>query len=615
MNQKRSPWAWIPTLYFAEGIPYVIVMTLSVIMYKRLGISNTDIAIYTSWLYLPWVIKPFWSPIVDMLKTKRFWIVTMQLLIGAGLAGVAFTIPVPNFFQWTLCFFWLLAFSSATHDIAADGFYLLGLNENQQAFFVGIRSTFYRLAMIFGQGLLIIIAGQLESKTGLPPVKIEFSANQNNRQINDWQGFKNIKPIENKDLYVVSRGIGNQLSLENINKTKHDSIVSNVKEWNISNGFCLKEEVINKKDKSWWTINFSDNLKRSLKEKFGKKVSQSDNLSKKTGNVGLVAFHLSKRPEAGREVVVNITRESGDANFTIKEGQRFVFNDKNWDKSAVSVIQIDQKLKIASTATIQATTGNITLAWSITFMIITILFLLFMVYHKFILPRPLSDIAAKRKEGESSIKEFLKIIGKFFSQNNFGIALLFLLIYRLGESQIVKMAAPFMLDSRDLGGLGLTTSQVGLIYGTLGIFGLTVGGITGGIIAARKGLKFWLWPMAIIMNVPHLVYVFLSYTQPESMVTVASCVIIEQFGYGFGFTAYMLFMIYISRGEHKTAHFALTTAFMALGMMIPGMISGWIQEIVGYSNFFIWVMICSVPIFFILPFIKIEKDFGIKKNE
>jgi len=168
----RNPWAWVPTLYYAEGIPYIIVMTVSVIMYKRLGISNTDIALYTSWLYLPWVIKPLWSPLVDILKTKRFWIITMQLIIGAGLAGVALTIPVPNFFQYTLAFFWLLAFSSATHDIAADGFYMLGLSEHQQAYFVGIRSTFYRLAMITGQGLLIILAGYFESTTGLPTIDI-----------------------------------------------------------------------------------------------------------------------------------------------------------------------------------------------------------------------------------------------------------------------------------------------------------------------------------------------------------------------------------------------------------------------------------------------------------
>ena len=176
-SKKISPWAWIPSLYLAEGLPYVAVMTISVIMYKRMGVSNTDIALYTSWLYLPWVVKPFWSPFVDLLKIKRWWIVTMQLLIGAGFAGIAFTIPLPFFFQATLAFFWLLAFSSATHDIAADGFYMLGLDTNQQAMYVGIRSTFYRVATIMGQGVLIILAGFFESVSGTEPLKINIDVN------------------------------------------------------------------------------------------------------------------------------------------------------------------------------------------------------------------------------------------------------------------------------------------------------------------------------------------------------------------------------------------------------------------------------------------------------
>src|SRR6266576_5026404 len=173
---RRNPWSWVPSLYLAEGLPYVVVMTVSVIMYKGLGISNTDIALYTSWLYLPWVIKPLWSPVVDILKTRRLWIWVMQLIIGAGLAGVALTIPGSNFFQYTLAFLWLLAFSSATHDIAADGFYMLSTTPSEQAFFVGIRSTFYRISTLSGQGLLVILAGVIQSNTGLPRVEISVSA-------------------------------------------------------------------------------------------------------------------------------------------------------------------------------------------------------------------------------------------------------------------------------------------------------------------------------------------------------------------------------------------------------------------------------------------------------
>ncbi len=423
-ERKTSPWAWIPSLYYAQGIPYVVVMTVSVIMYKRLGISNAEIALYTSWLYLPWVIKPLWSPLVDMFRTKRWWIVAMQLMVGAGLAGVALTLPGPNFFKYTLAFLWLLAFSSATHDIAADGFYMLGLKEHQQAYFVGIRSTFYRLAMITGQGLLVIVAGFFEARL-----------------------------------------------------------------------------------------------------------------------------------------------------------------------------------------------GNIPLAWSITFFILAGLFVLFFVYHNFIFPRPVADKAVLNNSGQSPIMEFLRTFAFFFRKKGILPALGFLLVFRLAEAQLVKMAAPFLLDSRELGGLGLSTSDVGVIYGTIGILALTMGGIIGGLMASRRGLKFWVLPMTLAINLPNLMYVYLSFATPTEFWIIAGSVAIEQFGYGFGFTAYMLFMIYFSEGKHKTAHFAICTGFMALGMMLPGMFSGWLQEIIGYQNFFLWVMLCTIPGFLIIRFLKIDPRFGVKKRE
>ncbi len=423
-QSKRSPWSWIPTLYFAEGIPYVVAMTVAVIMYKRLGISNTDIALYTSWLYLPWVIKPFWSPFVDIIKTKRWWIVTMQLLIGAGLAGVAFLIPMPFFFQGTLAVLWLIAFSSATHDIAADGFYMLALDSSQQSFFVGIRSTFYRLAMISGQGLLIILAGALEHYT-----------------------------------------------------------------------------------------------------------------------------------------------------------------------------------------------GKIRLAWSIVFFILAGIFILFFIYHRFILPRPDSDVTKKGRNVKAIFHEFGLTFASFFQKKGIGLAIAFMLLYRLGEAMLVKMTSPFLLDPRDIGGLGLSTEQVGLVYGTVGVIALTLGGIVGGIAASRKGLKYWIWPMALCITLPHLAYLYLSWFTPESMILINIAVAIEQFGYGFGFTAYMLYMIYFSDGEHKTAHYAICTGFMALGMMLPGMIAGWLQDFLGYNHFFILVMICAIPTLAIIPFMKIDKNYGMKKKE
>ncbi len=422
-KSNRSAWTWIPTLYFAQGLPYVVVMTVAVIMYKRMGISNTDIALYTSWLYLPWVIKPFWSPFVDMLKTKRWWIVTMQLIIGAGLAGVAFLIPMPFFFQATLSVFWLIAFSSATHDIAADGFYMLALDTSEQSFFVGIRSTFYRLAMISGQGLLIILAGAMEKYS-----------------------------------------------------------------------------------------------------------------------------------------------------------------------------------------------NNIRLSWSITFVVLAVFFVLFSLYHRFALPRPTSDSITEIKTPTQIISEFGRTFSSFFQKKGVGFAITFMLLYRLGEALLVKMASPFMLDAREIGGLGLSTEQVGIVYGTVGIIALTLGGIVGGIAASKKGLKYWIWPMALSITLPHLAYLYLSWFMPENMLFINIAVAFEQFGYGFGFTAYMLFMIYFSDGEHKTAHYAICTGFMALSMMLPGMAAGWLQEIMGYHQFFILVMICAIPTLALVPFLKIEKEYGIKKG-
>ena len=422
--KRRNPWVWVPSLYLAQGIPYVIAMTVSVIMYKRLGISNADIALYTSWLYLPWVIKPLWSPFVDMFRTKRLWIVSLQFVIGVSLAGVALTIPVPHFFQITLAIFWLMAFSSATHDIAADGFYMLGLEEHQQAAFVGVRSTFFRIAMIMGQGLLVVLAGYLETSV-----------------------------------------------------------------------------------------------------------------------------------------------------------------------------------------------GSLASAWSITFGIIALIFLAFFVYHRFVLPRPVSDIPVRlSKPGEGSVlRDFAMVFANFFRKPRIGATILFLLFFRFGEAQLVKLVTPFLLDVREQGGLGLTTGEVGIAYGTVGVIALLMGGILGGILISRHGLKVWIWPMVFIMHLPDLAFIYLSHYQPVSFYVITAAVAVEQFGYGFGFTAYMLYMILVSEGENKTAHYAICTGFMALGMMIPGMISGMIQEAVGYKLFFIWIILSTIPSFIVPALVRIPAGFGKKK--
>ena len=421
---NRNPWAWVPTLYFAEGVPYVAVMTISVIIYKRLGLSNADITLYTSWLYLPWVIKPLWSPFVDMLRTKRWWILVMQILIAAALAGVAFTIPGPWWLQGSLAFFWLLAFSSATHDIAADGFYMLGLEQHEQAYFVGIRSTFYRIATIFSSGLLVGLAGVL-----------------------------------------------------------------------------------------------------------------------------------------------------------------------------------------------QVLTRSIAYAWSLVFYLIAGLFIALWLYHSWALPRPSEDNHRMQKSAKDIMNEFWNTLVTFFQKPQVWIGICFMLFYRMPEGLLAKVSALFLVDKMSNGGLGLSDVEFGMVQGTVGVIGLTLGGILGGIAASKDGLKRWLWPMVMAITIPDLVYVYLSYALPSSLLIVNICIFLEQFGYGFGFSAYMLYLIYYSQGEHKTAHYALCTAFMALSMMIPGLFAGALQEAVGYQGFFLIVVVCCAMTYIVSALLKIDPEFGKKKAE
>jgi PAT family beta-lactamase induction signal transducer AmpG len=607
-STSRNPWLWVPSLYFAEGIPYVLVMTLSVIFYKRMGISNTDIALYTSWLYLPWVIKPLWSPMVDILKTKRWWIIIMQLFIGFGLAGVAFTIPVPHFFQYTLAFFWLLAFSSATHDIAADGFYMLGLTKHDQAFYVGIRSTFYRMAMLTGQGLLVILAGYFEAKTGLPPVEVQVQTinEQNTAYFNPHE--ITIQSDNQKTYFFTDSQI--IISNQKLQKKQADSILNAIENWNVEHGFYQAEIEMNK-NPGWWHIHVAEPLKQQLKNTFQK--STIDKNITTTGNIGYTYFYLSKKPEANEKVILNFSHLSGDKSLSLPKSYRYEFTSENWNIPAFAAFQVDPKLEKKASAIFKGVSGNITLAWTIVFIVIAVLFFMFFFYHRLVLPKPINDKSNNEQDG-NFLKEFLITFISFFKKKNIGVMLTFLLVYRLGESQLVKLASPFLLDAREMNGMGLTTGDLGLIYGTIGIIALTLGGIIGGIAASRKGLKYWLWWMVIAMNLPNLVYVYLSVTMPSSLWIVAASVTVEQFGYGFGFTAYMLYMIYVSEGKYQTAHFALTTGFMALGMMIPGMISGWLQEIIGYQNFFIWVMLCTLPGFIIIPFLNIDPEFGKKSK-
>lgn len=630
-KSKRNPWAWIPTLYFAQGLPYVAVMTISVIMYKRLGISNTDIALYTGWLYLPWVIKPFWSPFVDIIRTKRWWTLTMQWIIAFALAAIAFFIPAPLFFQLTLAVFWLVGFTSATHDIAADGFYMLALTEHEQSLYVGIRSTFYRIATVAGQGLLVIIAGLIETNSGLEPLAITVNADP----AAEWKAPQldavySTEPDLEGELAFITPEKEMQVAVNTPEEVTVDIngvavampfskysalMLDSVKHMNERNGFVAAE-----KKAETAAVAVTDNQESAftawVKKTFGE---DRQPFTARDNNFAIVGLRLNKKPAPGEEIVLNVTHKSGDQSIKLEQNKlptRFVFNENNWDKPAYLFYEVDHKLTASTSAKFEGASGNIPLAWSIVFAVLSAFFFIVAAYHSWALPRPASDGANEAGTTASGIfSEFFETFKSFFSKPQAWVAIAFMLLYRLPEAQLVKLINPFLLDPIDKGGLGLTTGQVGIVYGTVGIIGLTLGGIIGGIVAAKGGLKKWLWPMAWSMSLTCLTFVYLSYATAPDLLTVNVCVFIEQFGYGFGFTAYMLYLIYFSEGKHKTAHYAICTGFMALGMMLPGMAAGWLQETIGYRHFFIWTMICCAATIGICAFLKIDPNFGRKTEK
>ena len=607
----RSPWAWIPTLYLAEGLPYVAVNIVSVIMYKRMGISNTDIALYTSLLYLPWVIKPVWSPLVDILKTKRWWIVITQLVLAMGFASIALTIPASFFFRITLAFFWLLAFGSATHDIAADGFYMLGLNSNQQARYVGIRSTFYRIATITGQGLLVILAGFLESSSGREPVSIFIEASPQYPKTELQVPRVSDVPSNGNKLYFMTGKDTLQISTQTLDRQSLAVLLDSIKASNLSNRFFTIDDK-KVKAKGWWAEEVSEPLGVWIREKFGK---ERDTFIEVTGSIAVVPVRISGKPKPGEEVVLNTVLKKGDKSISLIQGEHLVFSESNWDKPAYMVFQADSKLTGYTSATYEGLSGNIPMAWAVTFFVLAGLFLVFSFWHRLMLPKPETDKPHDNMNTSDVLKEFGATFASFFRKPQVGAALFFMLTFRFAEAQLLKLINPFLLDSIDKGGLGLTTGEVGLVYGTVGITGLTLGGIIGGIVAAWGGLKKWLWPMTLSMLLTAVTFLYLSFTQTDNMLIINICVFVEQFGYGFGFTAYMLYLIYFSEGNYKTAHYAICTGFMALGMMLPGMLAGWLQEQLGYNHFFIWVMMCSIVPLIAVALLKVDPEFGKKKKE
>jgi len=610
-NKTRSPWSWIPSLYLAEGLPYVAVNIVSVIMYKRMGISNADIALYTSLLYLPWVIKPIWSPLVDLLKTKRWWIVITQLVLAIGFASIALTIPASLFFKITLAFFWLLAFGSATHDIAADGFYMLGLNTNQQAKYVGIRSTFYRVATITGQGLLVILAGFLESSSGREPVSVFIEASPDYSKTVLAVPHVAAAPESRGDMYFFLEHDSLKISTQTVDRDSLSILLDSIRASNLGYGF-VQPEVQKVKSKGWWATKVSEPLGEWIRNNFGE---ERGSVAEVTGSVAVVPVRLSGSPEPGKKIVLNTVLKKGDKSIALIQGDHLVFNESNWDKPAYMVFQADSKLTNNTSVNYEGLSGNIPMSWAVTFFVLSGLFLVFSFWHRFILPRPDSDLPREDLKPSDVLREFGQTFATFFRKPQVGVALFFMLTYRFAEAQLLKLINPFLLDPIDKGGLGLTTGEVGLVYGTIGIIGLTLGGIIGGVVAASGGLRKWLWPMTLSMLLTAATFLYLSFNQTDSLLIINICVFVEQFGYGFGFTAYMLYLIYFSDGKYKTAHYAICTGFMALGMMLPGLFAGWLQEQLGYNHFFLWVMVCSIVPLVAVSLLRIDPAFGKKSTK
>jgi PAT family beta-lactamase induction signal transducer AmpG len=608
----RHPSWWVPSLNFAAGVPYVMVMTVAVIMLKRLGVGNAQIALYTSWLYLPYAIKPLWSPLVQRIGTRRSWIVVMEILVAAGLVCTAAAIPLDSFLRWSLVALASVAICSATHDVAADGFYLLALTSHQQAWYVGIRSTAYRMAMIAGTGLLVMLAGVLESSTGLPAIEVQVSAADRAAVESTFtpQEFSAATGAQTQGILAAQPTY--EISVQGRSAADTKQLKESVRRWNVEHGFYPEAESKEPKEKAGWVLR----LEAFIRERFGAGEKTAANTSDRAGDVAIVMMRLAKPVSAGEQQVVQFSRARGDSNFEVVGGDRFVVTDANWNQPFAAIVQVDSKLNRPSEATFAVRSGNLRLAWSATFMVVAASFLAFAIYHYVVLPRPAADVPTVTG-GEASVglSGFLLPFADFFRKRRIIAILAFLLLYRFPEAQLVKMATPFLLDSRETGGLALTTAEVGIVYGTVGVAMLTLGGIIGGFVVARNGLGRCLWPMALAMHLPNCAFLYLAYAQPVSRAAITAAVAIEQFGYGFGFTAYMLYCVYVATGKFQTVHYALCTGCMALGMMIPGMWSGWLEDLIGYRHFFVWIMIAMIPSLLAVMFIPVERDFGRKQLE
>ena len=411
----RHPATWVPSLYFSEGLPFVATATVSVLMYKSLGLTDSQIAFFTTLVMWPWTLKPLWGPLLEMFKTKKHFVVITQFIGGIFFGLLALTLPLEGFMQYSLIMFVIIAFNSATHDIAADGVYINTLTSKQQAQYVGWQGAFYNVAKVLSQGALVYVAGKLELTIGVT------------------------------EAWMVVMGL------------------------------------------------------------FGVIL------------ILLSLYHLKMLPSGGSSTSVDSVSEA--------------------------------------------------------------------------------------------FRTFKEVVKSFFKKKNVLWGLAFIILFRSAEGQLTKIVPLFMRATREEGGLGLLTSDIGIAYGIFGAAAFVLGSVLGGYFVARRGLKSSIFILCIIFNVPDVVYAYLAYDLPENFAIICGAISLEWFGYGFGFVGIILFMMQqIAPGKYKMAHYAFATAVMNLGFMLPSMVSGYASDYLGYKNFFLWVLVATIPSFLAAWFVPFKKD-------
>jgi PAT family beta-lactamase induction signal transducer AmpG len=414
-NKMRNPALWVPTVYFAMGLPFVAIAQASAIMYKNMEISDTQIALWTSLIMLPWTLKPLWSPVLEMFKTKKHFVVATQLVTGVTFALVALSLPLNDFFTYSIALLAIIAFSGSTHDIATDGVYLSVLSPKLQAKYIGWQGAAYNIAKIVSAGGFVYLAGELEKTVG-----IKYA---------------------------------------------------------------------------WMTV---------------------------MGTYGAVMFVLG-------------------------------------------------------------------------------------LYHIKMLPS--GGAASEVKSFKEGMDTLVDVIRTFFQKKFIVWYIIFIILYRFAEGFAIKIAPLFFKAAQADGGLGMTTSEIGLVYGTFGAAAFVLGSLLGGYYISVKGLKRILFRLALVFNIPFAVYTYLAINQPDSIYIISIAVVLEYFGYGFGFVGLMLFMMQqIAPGKYKMAHYAFATGIMNLGFMLPSALSGYLSDWLGYKIFFIWVLVATIPALLAAYFVPFTYD-------